>query len=36
MLKRKKNMFSLCRVIAYLIILIYSIVLQNKDNNKYE
>lgn len=29
--KYKKNFFSLCRVIAYSIILIYSVILQKKD-----
>ena len=34
--KHKKNTFSLYRIIAYLIILIYSIVLQLRDNNNYK
>lgn len=34
--KRKKNMFSLFRIVAYLIILIYSIILQIKDNKSIE
>lgn len=29
--KYRKNFFSLCRVIAYTIILVYSIILQRKD-----
>ncbi len=29
--KKKKNSFSLFRVIAYLIILLYSVILQNSD-----
>ena len=33
--KKKKNSFSLFRVIAYLIILFYSIILQNQDNSHY-
>lgn len=33
-IKKYKNSFSLSRIIAYLIILVYSIVLQHKDNNK--
>lgn len=32
--KKYKNSFSLSRIIAYLIILIYSIYLQNRDNKK--
>ena len=33
--KRKKNTFSLMRVIAYLIILLYSVILQNRQNKQY-
>ena len=29
--KNKKNFFSLCRVITYTIILVYSVILQKKD-----
>ncbi len=29
--KYRKNFFSLCRVIAYSVILIYSVILQKKD-----
>ncbi len=32
--KYRKNFFSLCRVIAYTIILVYSIILQRKDINE--
>jgi len=32
--KNKKNFFSLCRVAAYTIILVYSVILQKKDLNQ--
>ena len=34
--KEKKNMFSLCRVVAYLIILLYSVYLDQKECAKKE
>ena len=33
--KKKKNIFSLFRVIAYLIILLYSVILQNQENEQH-
>jgi hypothetical protein len=33
--KKKKNFFSLFRVIAYLTILVYSVILQNRENDDF-